>query len=253
MFKAQHGYDIEKFLPLLMWGNNNIILQLNAPGQVRAVLNTPDGGQGYINDFRKTLSHGYSEYLNTLSAWAHELGVGLSAQPSYNMPMNVADSIPLVDLPETESLQFADNIDGYRQFTGIAALAGKNVISNEMGAVPFKTYQYTTQDLLFSIHRAFAGGINRFILHGLAFTGFYYETTWPGYTAFQYVFSDQHSPRKPDWDHGFAEAIEYISRVSSILQQGLRRIDVAFFYETSATNPNFVTVYPFNDLNQAGM
>jgi hypothetical protein len=46
----------------------------------------------------------------------------------------MAESIPVVDVPECESLSFKDSIDAYRQFPGAAHLAGTSIISNELGA-----------------------------------------------------------------------------------------------------------------------
>jgi len=251
-FEAQHGYKIHKYLPLLMWGNNNINLQQGSPGRVRVQFAAANQHLGYINDYRATLGAAYGLYIKRLSSWAHNIGVGLSMQPSYNLPLDIATSIPLVDIPETESLQFADNVDGYRQFTGISVLAGRNVISNEMGARFLKAYQYTTRDLLLSIHKAVAGGVNRFVLHGLQYTGPYYDTTWPGYTAFQYFFAELNSPRHPAWSNGFSDVLDYISRLSHVQQKGVRRIDVALLNKPSVTNPNFPRIYAHDDLVQNG-
>lgn len=253
MFEAQHGYRIHQYLPLLMWGNNNINLQQGTPGRIRAILDRPDAGQAFINDYRATLALGYAKYLEKLSHWAHQLGVDFSTQMSYNLPLNIAASIPLVDVPETESLQFADNVDGYRQVTGIAALAGKNIVSNEMGAKFLKSYRYTFQELLHSIHRALAGGVNRFVLHGMPYGGSYYNTTWPGYTAFQFFFSEMYTPRQPSWNSGFADVMKYVSRTVAIQQKGVRRIDVAVYHKASASDPNFRRIYSWDDLVEAGM
>ncbi|KAF6831550.1 hypothetical protein CMUS01_07286 [Colletotrichum musicola] len=58
-FERMFGYDLRKYLPLVMFGNNNINLQNTEPGSTRCVLNTPDGGQGYVNDYHAALAEGY--------------------------------------------------------------------------------------------------------------------------------------------------------------------------------------------------
>ncbi|KAL3468836.1 hypothetical protein BJX99DRAFT_268992 [Aspergillus californicus] len=211
----------------------------------------PDSGAGYINDFRGVLADGYHDYLQALTKWTHSLNLTYSAQVSYNLPMDTLTNVPVVDAPECESLQFGDNIDGYRQFSGPAYLAGKAVVSNEMGAIS-AAYNYPLPRLLYSIASAVAGGVNQFVLHGQSYTGNYYETTWPGYTAFSYSFSELYSDKQPSWDHGMPEVLEYIARVQYIQRQGIPRTDVAIYSKTSATDPSFGTIYQSDDLLNGG-
>ncbi|KAF6831551.1 secreted protein [Colletotrichum musicola] len=168
------------------------------------------------------------------------------------MPMDMEASIPYVDAPECESLQFADNVDGYRQFSGPANLAGKNAISNELGAIFGKAYRLTIPELLFSMNRAVAGGVNQFVIHGLSYSGAYPQTTWPGHTAFRYAVSDMFSPKRPDWNHGLGPALDYMARIQYVQQTGVPRTDVAFFNKQSVTDPNAGTIYQSRDLISEG-
>jgi hypothetical protein len=237
-----------------MYGDNNINIQSTQPGYIQCLLNTPGHGLGYVNDFRGALVEGYRHYLQELTSWVtSKLNLQMSAQVSYNLPMDMEANVPFVNAPECESLQFADNVDGYRQFSGPANLAGKRVISNEMGAVMFKSYNYPHSELLFSVNRAVAGGVNQVVLHGQSYTGDYYGTTWPGYTAFNYLFSDSYSNKQPSWDNGFSDVLGYIARVQFLQQSGIPRVDVAIYNKVSATNPSFPTLYASDDLLNAGM
>lgn len=252
-FYNKFGYHIGKYLPLLMFGENNIMAQPSNPGLVKAVFKDNQITDKYINDYRSVLADGYGNYLTELREWLNQdLGLQYSTQVSYNLPLDTLTNIPLVDAPECESLQWKDNIDGYRQFTGAAYLAGKNVVSNEMGAVIYRAYSLTIPELLQSVNKAFAGGINRVVLHGQPYSGDWYGTTWPGATPFQYLFSDMYSPKQPSWMHGFDEAIGYISRAQFILRQGIPKFDVAFINKDSATDPNFAAKYGRDDLLDAG-
>lgn len=95
---------------------------------------TPDRGIGYLNDFRRALTEGYRQYLQALRKWVNtNLHLQTSYQGSYDLPMDMEFNVPEVNAPECESLQFQNNVDGYRQFVGPADLAGKRVISNELG------------------------------------------------------------------------------------------------------------------------
>ncbi|KAL3298217.1 secreted protein [Colletotrichum asianum] len=228
--------------------STTINLQNDAPGHTRCFLDTYDKGQGYINDYRAALADGYQEYVTTLANWTHSLGLGLSAQVSYNLPMDMEASIPFVDTPECESLQFHDNLDGYRQFSGPANLARQTVISNELGAVFGSAYRFTISDLLLAMNRAVAGGVNQFVIHGQSYSGNYPQTTWPGYTAFRYYVSDLYSPKRPDWDHGLQAGLDHMGRVQHIQQTGVTRTDVAFYNKQTATDPNMGTLYTSDDL-----
>lgn len=252
-FKKMFGYDLRTYLPLIMFGNNNINLQDDSPGSTRCTLDTSDHGQAYVNDYRAALAAGYQEYLGTLSEWLQSLSVSLSSQPSYNLPMDMEASIPHVDAPESESLQWHDNVDGYRQFSGAANLARKNVLSNELGAVFGRADSFAIPELLFAMNRAVSGGINQFVIHGQSYTGNYPQTTWPGYTAFTYYVSDLYSPKRPDWDNGLQAALEYMARIQHIQQKGIPRTDIAFYNKQSATDPNMGTIYKLNDLITGGL
>jgi hypothetical protein len=232
--------------------DNNVNIQSFQPGPIQVILNTEDSGAQYINDFRDILADGYRDYLQTLRDWTRDyLGLVYSSQVSYNLPMDMATNVPVVDVPECESLQFADNVDGYRQFSGAAHLAGKAIISNEMGAIA-AAYDYPLPRLLFSIARAIVGGVNQFVLHGQSYTGDYYSTTWPGYTAFSYTVSEPYSNKQPSWYHGLSEVLNYVARIQFVQRQGIPRTDVAIYNKVSATDSSFPSIYQSDDLVNAG-
>lgn len=80
-------------------------------------------------------------------------------------------TIPTVDVPETESLDFSDLIDGYRQYSGPANLARRRIISSECGAVRGQAYVQTLPELLWKVKRSYAGSVNQFVFHGLPYSG----------------------------------------------------------------------------------
>jgi len=106
--------------------------------------------------------------------------------------------------PSAKVWAFADEIDWYRQFSRPANLAGKRVISNELGAVQNAAYRYLLSSLVFSANRGLAGGVNQYVIHGQSYTGNYYATSWPGCTAFGAVSTLQQYagaglPVHPQW------------------------------------------------------
>jgi alpha-L-rhamnosidase len=159
------------------------------------------------------------------------------------------DDIPLIDTPECESLGFADNVDAYRQFSGPAHLSGKNVISNEMGAVSTPAYSLTIPNLLFHVKRAAAGGVTMNVFHGSPFSGNYPNTTWPGYTTFAYMFTDMWNSIQPCWQH-MKDMMDYVGRNQWSLQQGAPKVDLAFYlYESSYV---VLQEYPSTNLQERG-
>lgn len=251
VFERLNGYQLRRYLPLVMFGNNNHAVQSSNPGAFAAVLDTADQGASYVNDYRKTLQNGYREYLQTLQNWAHGLGIGFSTQVSYNLPMDASVNLDVVDVPECESLGFVDSIDAYRAYTGPAQLAGKHIISNEMGAEQLKAYSYTIPRLLYSVNRAYAGGVNRIVLHGQSYTGKYFGTSWPGFTAFQYVFSELWSEKQPVWSNGLQQTMNYLSRAQHVLQTGVEQLDLAIYNKASLTQTT-EALYESSDLVAAG-
>ncbi|OJI87448.1 hypothetical protein ASPTUDRAFT_137504, partial [Aspergillus tubingensis CBS 134.48] len=256
-FQQKLGYTLKRYLPVLsfgiLWPDNNVNIQRYQPGGIQSILDTPDGGAAYINDYRGVLEDCYKEYLQTFTDWLHkELHLQYSAQVSYNLPMDMEANVPVVDAPECESLQFGDSVDAYRQFSGPALLAGKRVISNEMGATS-AAYDYPFSRLLFSVGRAVTGGVNQIVLHGQSYTGNYYQTTWPGYTAFSYTTSELYSNKQPSWDHGMSDVLGFLSRIQNTQRHGISRIDVAIYNKVSVTDSvSFPPIYRSNDLINAG-
>lgn len=249
-FQDLFKYDIRPFLPLVSFQQNDLAVQRTEPGSFRCILDTDDQGVRYVNDFRAALSAGYDEYISTLENWLHSLGLKLSVQPAYGLAMDMQVSIPQVDVPECESLTFEDLIDAYRKFVGPAVLAGRQIISNELGAVYSAAFRYPLPELLFSANRGFASGINRYVIHGQAFSGNYYQTTWPGHIPFDYLFSEPWTPREPVWDHGLEDLLRYLGRMQYQQQSGTHKVDVAIYSKESATVIS--TLYSSADLMDEG-
>ncbi|KAL2861838.1 hypothetical protein BJX68DRAFT_273929 [Aspergillus pseudodeflectus] len=236
-YEKKFGHSIKPYLPLLTFRQNNLALQPAQPGKFQCLLEDEETRQRYLNNYHEILADGYLAYVDKLSSWVrNNLRKGYSAQPAYNLPMDMLRSIPYVDAPECESFGFKDDIDLYRRFVGPAHLGGKKVISNELGALPMMAYQYPIPRMIFSMNRGFVAGINQYVLHGGQYTGNYYRTTWPGHTAFAYLFSEPWSEKQPCWRHGFQDVMDYAARVSHSLRQGVANVDVARYSKESVTN-----------------
>ncbi|OJD32230.1 uncharacterized protein BKCO1_4000073 [Diplodia corticola] len=227
MFNQSRGYDITLCLPYLITPANYWNSEALPYGEGFVDENTTFGDK-CNEDYRTTLNEGYQEYLAVYVNWSHGLGVEYSAQPAYNLPLNMLDDIPILDAPEGESLGFNNIIDTYRQFSGPAHLSGISVISSECGALSGAPYQQTFNDLLWSVRRGLATGISMHVLHGFAYSGPYTNTTWPSYTTFAYQFSEMWNQHQPSWIH-MNDTIRYIARNQYVSQAGTPSVDLAFY------------------------
>lgn len=194
----------------------------------------------------------YVKYLTHLTNWTNNyLNLQFSAQIGFNLPSDVLENIPLVNAPETETLAFSNNIDAFRQYSGAANLAGKRVISLEVGADIMESYSQTLPQLLQECKQAF-GGANQVVIHGATYSHDYINTTWPGFTTFNYLFSTIHSRHQQAWDVGYTETINYLSRVQWVLQKGVPKSDIAFWDKQKAQAWQPQTLYLDPDLSTAG-
>lgn len=160
--------------------------------------------------------------------------------------------IPNVNAPECETLDFSSNVDAYRQFAGPANLAGKRVVSSECGANRGEAYRLTLPELLWDVKRSISGGVNNFIFHGLPYSGPYPNTTWPGFTTFDYSYSDMHGRHQPGWDY-YSDQMNYVARTQYIAQSGVPKRDLAFWLKvTNWAAHQIFSEYQPNDLEDAG-
>ncbi|KFZ03789.1 hypothetical protein V502_10661 [Pseudogymnoascus sp. VKM F-4520 (FW-2644)] len=235
-FYKLNGYDVGKFVMLLTIDNGLTIGQ-NYPTSIKT--DAEDGGQGYVEDYRNALTTSLQYYYKALTDWSKSyVGAEFSGQIGYNLPVDGSQVIPEVGAPEDESLAFdldpvsLGSLDTYRQYVGPANLAGKRVISNEMGAVFNNVYKQTLPQLLHSTKRAWAVGNNQMVWHGAVFSGQFPNTTWPGFTSFGYLFGEPWSKHQPVWKNGFAEVNDFVGRTQWVLQSGIPQRDVAFWYKS---------------------
>ncbi|KAK7452589.1 hypothetical protein CaCOL14_004502 [Colletotrichum acutatum] len=265
-FRAQRGYDITSCLPFLIQRENYWAAQNLPYGESFLSQSNSTLVSRCNDDYRLTLQAGYEDYIRATSEWARKRGLEYSNQPAYNLPLNMLDSIPLVNAPEGESLGFDDSPSLYRHLSGPAHMARNPVVSSEAGAVNGASYTQTIADLLRTVRRGLAGGVSMNVLHGYAYSGAYAQTTWPGYTVFAYTFTDMWGPRMPAWrgssQHAgngeggngtnrwfMAEAMAYIARNQFVSQVGTARVDLAF-YQYAA--PFDKVVYGSDNLEKMG-
>ncbi|KAL3475735.1 hypothetical protein BJX99DRAFT_259172 [Aspergillus californicus] len=250
IFLERNGYSLTKYAPLI-WGYGGDISYGLPTFEITS--DNADIDSGFHADLHSTMAELYGNYLSHFVNWAHSvLELQFSAQVGYNLPVDMLQNIPLVDAPETETLSFVNNIDAFRQYAGPADLAGKRIISIELGADYRYGYTQTLNTLLSEAKRSYVAGINQLTIHGATYSHAYPNTTWPGYSAFSYSFAAHHSRHQPAWDIGYPEAVNWLARVQWVLQAGVPKVDLVFWDKQLRQNPYPNTTYVPSDLSDAG-
>jgi hypothetical protein len=229
-FQSSRGYSLVPFLPVLaIEGLHSFFPPNNATPDSAPDFDFHDGiGARIRNDYYEVLTELYqAEHLDVLRRWAVGRGWRLRAQVAYGATLELASSAAHVDVPETESLAFAERIDGYRAQAGAVHLTGSPTYSAELAPAFGKAYEQTLPDLIASIHTAYAGGVNQVMLHGSP-----YATApgahWPGWAPLAPLFSEAWGPRQPCWRH-IPDVMTHLTRLQSIMHTGVARIDLAVF------------------------
>lgn len=255
-FRETHGYDLQPYLPSLFSSSNTWNGYLPVYNETYGFGNNTDiGNNAYQLNYRKILNDGYRDYLSHFLEWTHSIGTGYSAQPAYNLPLQMVSitpwlqirvqhllihlkltDIPLIDAPEAESFGFSQLIDAYRQFSGPAHLSNQTVISTELGAVRTPAYSLLIPNLLQQIKRSFAGGFTMNVLRGFPASTHYPNTTWPGYTTFFYEFTEMWNQVQPAWRH-MRDSLDFVGRNQWVLQQGSAKVDLALHLYASPWAP----------------
>jgi hypothetical protein len=89
-FKKMHGYGIGKYAILLAVDNG---LSFNSEYTDRVYSDAPDRGQGYVADYRATMSSVLNIYYEHLVKWSEQyLGLEFSAQTGYGLPVDMVSS-----------------------------------------------------------------------------------------------------------------------------------------------------------------
>ncbi|KAJ9241353.1 CAZyme family GH106 [Paecilomyces variotii] len=186
------------------------------------------------NDYRQTLQELYEKYhLTGLSTWTSKWDLQGSLQPYATAPIlapawDLTASAAYIDAPETESNYFDGVIDANRAFSGGAFLGRRQIVSSELGAHRYEAYAITWPVILNDCKISYAGGVNRVVLHGYPYSGYRPDASWPGFTTFEWLYSEMWGPRQPGWQYSRVFG-DWIARTQLILQTGVPRVDIAIY------------------------
>ena len=221
-FKKRRGYDVTAFLPLVM----------KKPGMMQPVYEYYYTCEDRIfleklyNDLYQTTTDMYCEnMMKPMQEWCHSHNMALRSEISYGLPFEISQPGKYVDGIETESLEFASQIDSYRGLAGAAHVYGRTY-SSETGAT-LKNYMMGLDFYTQIIFTQFAAGVSKTVLHGYAsIRGSGKSTYWPGHEGMWPIFSERFGSRQPAFAH-YEDWTKAIARYQMLLREGRPRMDLA--------------------------
>lgn len=231
-FKARRGYDLAPHLPLIF---KKAGMMMSAMTEYRYACDDVDFVSRLKNDLYQTMTDLYMEnVLKPIQSWLHSVGMTLRAEISYGLPFEISQPGKYVDGIETESLEFASQIDSYRGLAGTAHIYNR-LFSSETGAT-LANYKKPLDFYTQIIFTQFASGVARTVLHGYSsICGSEKATQWPGHEGMWPIFSERFGMRQPAFRH-YNDWNDMISRYQYLLRQGKPRMDLGILRTDYAFN-----------------
>ncbi len=220
-FKKRRGYDLTPYLPFIV----------RQAGMMQPVFiyhyysTDPAWSEKLWNDLYQTTTDCYCDnMMKPMQEWLHSHGMQLRSEISYGLPFEISQPGKYVDGIETESLEFASQVDSHRGLAGAAHIYDR-IFSSETGATllnymePLDFYN----QIIFS---QFAAGITRTVLHGYSATaGSEASTYWPGHEGMWPIFSERFGHRQPAYVH-YKDWTKMVARYQMLLRMGKPRMDL---------------------------
>lgn len=220
-FENRRGYDLTPYLPFIVKNSGMmtpVFIYHYACGDEKFI-------QKLHNDLYQTMTDLYMEnMLKPMQEWLHSHHMTLRAEISYGLPFEISLPGKYVDGIETESLEFASQIESYRNLAGPAHIY-KRTFSSETGAT-LLNYMMGLDFYTQIIFTQFAAGVTKTVLHGYSsIAGSDESTYWPGHEGMWPIFSERFGPRQPAFPH-YKDWTAMISRYQMLLSKGRPRMDL---------------------------
>ena len=224
IFKTRNGYDLVKYLPIL------------------AGLKIKDLTDRFNYDFKKTVSDQliHSHYY-TGTEFLKPYGAELVAEaggpgpPIWNScPVDALKALGNVSIPRGEFWIKHRNMFLIKEISSAAHIYGKSIVDAE-SFTTWRRWKDSPFEMKKYVDRAFCEGLNRITFHTFASTN--PEDGLPGRT---YHAGSDINPGTTWWEKA-NPFMDYLSKCSYMLQQGLFVADVCYYYGDQA--PNFFPVF----------
>lgn len=220
-FQKRRGYAVEPYLPFAVKksGMMPLVHDYHYLCEDAAFV------KKFHNDLYQTMTDLYMEnMLKPMQEWLHGHGMQLRAEISYGLPFEISQPGKYVDGIETESLEFASQIESFRGLAGAAHIYNR-IYSSETGAT-LLNYMMPLDFYNQIIFTQFAAGVTRTVFHGYSsICGSESSTYWPGHEGMWPIFSERFGSRQPAYRH-YPEWTAMIARYQKLLREGKPRMDL---------------------------
>ncbi len=268
-FQDRTGYDLTPYLPLMI-GSYGANVEINEDGSKVYYDFEDNTGNVITDEYKRVMSDLMMEnHMDVMTEWAESLGMNFRAQAFITTNdeggIDFIDAATHVGTIEGETLAFdeafaAGGYDSFRYLSGGAHISGKQIISDELGAV-FGGYinSQTAVELVDIINRNVAGGANQFVLHGYPEKYEFVNTAankWPGWSPFDESSNytgvyEAWGERNPVWEN-FSVIGDYMSRTQLLMQDGTAKKDLVFYYDELTVKNTTFNQNDGNVLSRAG-
>lgn len=224
IFKKRQGYEMEKYLPVLAgWDIRN-------------------STERFRYDFNKTVSDQLiqshyqtgTEFLKKYNATLVSESGGPGPPVWSTCPVDALKALGNVSVPRGEFWIKHRNMFLIKEVSSASHIYGKKIVDAE-SFTTWRRWKDSPFDLKKAVDRAFCEGLNNITFHTFASTN--PEDGLPGRT---YHAGYDMNPGTTWWDKS-KPFIDYLSRCSYLLQQGLFVGDVCYYYGDQA--PNFFPLF----------
>lgn len=224
IFKERRGYEIENYLPILAgWDIKNI-------------------SERFLYDFKQTVSDQliYShyqtgtEFLKKYNAKLVSESGGPGPPIWETCPVDALKALGSVSVPRGEFWIKHRNMFLIKEVSSAAHIYGQKIVDAE-SFTTWRRWKDSPFDMKKVVDRAFCEGLNNITFHTFASTN--PEDGLPGRT---YHAGFDMNPGTTWWEKS-KPFIDYLSRCSYLLQQGLFVADVCYYYGDQA--PNFFPLF----------
>lgn len=240
-FRKRRGYDLTLYLPF-------VVKQAGMMAPVFHYTYQTDDlifAEKLYNDLYQTMTDMYMyNMMQPMKEWCNQNHMWLRSEISYGLPFEISQPGKFVDDVETESLEFASQIDSHRGLAGTAHVYNR-MYSSETGAV-MMNYKLPLDFYTQIIYTQFAVGVTKTVLHGYSsIAGSDEETYWPGHEGMWPLFSERFGSRQPAYQH-YNDWTDMVARYQMMLRKGKPRMDLAmlrldYYYNNLIMNGAFTS------------
>lgn len=204
----------------------------------------------HIEKLRKSyyeaMTHSFVEnHVKEYSRWADKYDMDFRCQSTYGQKLFMMEASLDIDVAETESLAYLDEIDGYRAQAASVHMRrnGSKILSSEQGE-NFEDQFHTNTwsgDFLWRSNRFYAAGGNQLVYHVFSYTKYDTPMThgngnmvWPGFRP-QPNVGDNLQFNRPTMGY-MQDYSRYIARAQMLLRTGEAKLDAAVYYHSYDNN-----------------